>query len=316
LAHDDASMWVVDESGWNLQCTFNDGGWSVRMDENAGLYVTADGSSAVGQCAGVDAFGAETAEHRNYTFGKVLTVVYPMAGLPGLTFGDEIGVVWYATNLVTSLTVTAHAHQPTKVGPSVTQVLEGQTETNLSLAGLSPGAVVISGTATAEGMLDYNFVLDYDLVKRNTLPTVTVETNLQGEEAEWELNGLKFTLTGNVIDPDGEDVEMILSICGETTTNFDRQNLAWEIQVPIARCIQNDVQSPYEVIIKVTDESGGETFKILQVVNPNTDSTDETGNGIIDDGDDEDAGFLPAPGMFATVIIGLVAAGWISSRRD
>ena len=316
LAHDDASMWVVDESGWNLQCTFNDGSWSVRMDENAGLYVTADGSSAVGQCAGVDAFGAETAEHRNYTFGKVLTVVYPMSGLPGLTFGDEIGVVWYATNLVTSLTVTAHAHQPTKVGPSVTQVLEGQTETNLSLAGLSPGAVVISGTATAEGMLDYNFVLDYDLVKRNTLPTVTVETNLQGEEAEWELNGLKFTLTGNVIDPDGEDVEMILSICGETTTNFDRQNLAWEIQVPIARCIQNDVQSPYEVIIKVTDESGGETFKILQVVNPNTDSIDETGSGNTDDGDEEDAGFLPAPGMFATVIIGLVAAGWISSRRD
>jgi len=41
-----------------------------------------------------------------------------------------------------------------------------------------------------------------------------------------------------------------LWICDGTTTNFDRQNLAWEIQVSIANCIQNDVQSPYDIVIK------------------------------------------------------------------
>ena len=51
---------------WSLQCEFVEDGWGVRMDENAGLYVTANDESAVGQCAGVDAFGAETVEHRNY----------------------------------------------------------------------------------------------------------------------------------------------------------------------------------------------------------------------------------------------------------
>ena len=72
LATEDAGTWVTDESGWSLQCDFVDAGWDVRMDENAALYVAASGDSAVGQCAGVDAFGAETVEHRNYTFGKVM----------------------------------------------------------------------------------------------------------------------------------------------------------------------------------------------------------------------------------------------------
>ena len=322
LASTEAGMWVVDESGWNLRCNFTSAdeanGWSVRMDEDASLFVTAGGTSAIAQCAGVDAFGAETVEHRNYTFGKVLTVVYPLSGMPEIsrTVGDEISITWLPTSLVTSLTVTAHAHQDSNMGPSITQILESQTETNLSLAGISPGPVTIMGTATASGMLDYNFVLDYDLVKRNTPPTISIETNLQGQQAEWNLDGLKFTLSGNVIDPDGQDVILSLQICDGITTNFDRQNLAWEIQVSIANCIQNDVQSPYDIIIKATDESGGETTKLLQVVDPNAGAVDDSGNDASDDDDDESSGILPAPGLIATLLIGLVAAGWVSRRQD
>ena len=322
LASTEAEMWVIDESGWNLRCNFTSAdeanGWSVRMDEDASLFVTAGGSSATAQCAGVDAFGAETVEHRNYTFGKVFTVVYPLTGMPEMsrTVGDEISITWYPTSLVTSLTVTAHAHQDSNMGPSVTQILESQTETNLSLTGISPGPVTIMGTATASGMLDYNFVLDYDLVKRNTPPTISIETNLQGQQAEWNLEGLKFTLSGNVIDPDGQDVTLMLWICDGTTTNFDRQNLAWEIQVSIANCIQNDVQSPYDIIIKATDESGGETTRLLQVVDPNAGAVDDSGNDASDDDDSESSGILPAPGLIATLLIGLVAAGWVSRRQD
>ena len=232
------------------------------------------------------------------------------------TVGDEISITWYPTSLVTSLTVTAHAHQDSNMGPSVTQILESQTETNLSLTGISPGPVTIMGTATASGMLDYNFVLDYDLVKRNTPPTISIETNLQGQQAEWNLDGLKFTLSGNVIDPDGQDVTLMLLICDWTTTNFDRQNLACEIQVSIANCIQNDVQSPYDIVIKATDESGGETTRLLQVVDPNAGAVDDSGNDASDDDDSESSGILPAPGLIATLLIGLVAAGWVSRRQD
>jgi hypothetical protein len=322
LASTETGMWINDESGWNLRCNFTSddqgNGWSVRMDEDASLFVTAGGTSATAQCAGVDAFGAETVDHRNYTFGKVLTVAYPMEGMPEIakTVGDEISITWFPTSLVTSLTVTAHAHQNSNMGPSVTQILESQSETNLSLTGISPGAVTIMGTATASGMLDYNFVLDYDLVKRNTPPTISIETNLQGQQAEWNLDGLKFTLSGTVIDPDGQEVVLSLSICDGITTNFDRQNLAWEIQVSIANCIQNDVQSPYDIIIKATDESGGETIRLLQVVNPNAGAVDDSGNDASDDDDSESSEILPAPGLIATLLIGLVAAGWVSRRQD
>ena len=314
LASTESGTWVIDESGWNLRCNFSAldqyDGWSVRMDEDASLFVTAGGTSATAQCAGVDAYGAETVEHRNYTFGKVLTVVV------ATVVDDEIRITWYPTNLVDSLTVTAHALQDTRMGPSVTQIIEGTNEFNLSLTGISPGEVMVMGTATSQGMEDYNFMLDLDLIKKNTPPTISIETNLQGQEAEWNLDGLKFTLSGNVIDPDGQDVTLMLWICDGTTTNFDRQNLAWEIQVSIANCIQNDVQSPYDIVIKATDESGGETTRLLQVVNPNAGAVDNSGDDDSDDGDDESSGILPAPGLIATLLIGLVAAGWVSRRQD
>ena len=160
------------------------------------------------------------------------------------------------------------------MGSSVTEVVSDDNLVNymtLPLTGMSPGDVRSWGLLL-QTECDYNFMLDYDLVKPNTPPTITINTNLQGEEAEWELGLLKFTLTGNVIDPDGEDVEMELSICGQTATNFERQNLAWDIQVPIASCIDNDVQSPYEVIIKGTDESGG---VLTLVANPNLDAAND-----------------------------------------
>ena len=152
LASTESGTWVIDESGWNLRCNFSAldqyDGWSVRMDEDASLFVTAGGTSATAQCAGVDAYGAETVEHRNYTFGKVLTVVVASV------VDDEIRITWYPTNLVDSLTVTAHALQDTRMGPSATQIIEGTNEFNLSITGISTGEVMVVGSATSQCMED------------------------------------------------------------------------------------------------------------------------------------------------------------------
>ena len=312
LATEDAGTWVTDESGWSLQCNFLDAGWDVRMDENAALYVTANGDSAVGQCAGVDAFGAETVEHRNYTFGKVMDASAAVS-----SDGDQIEFTVTPTELVQSLTVTAHAHQMSAMGSETTTVAQGAlTVLSLSMSGLAPGEVMIMGSATANGMLDYNFMLDLGIEKANTPPTITIDTNLQGQEAEWELDGLKFTLNGNVIDPDGQDVSMVLSICNGQTSNFNRDNLAWEIQVSIANCIQNNVESPYNVVIMATDESGASTTLSIDVVDPNAGGTDSGGDSTTTESEEEAGNILPAPGLLATMMIGLVAAGWVSSRRD
>ena len=313
LATSDADMWVVDESGWGLQCVFTDAGWNVRMDEIADLYVTANGASAVGQCMGVDAFGAETEEHRNYTFGKIMDASAVLS-----SSGEVIEFTTTSTGVVTSLTVMAHAHQMAKMGPDTTAVTNANgIMMELSMTGLSPGDVMVMGTATASGMLDYEFMFDFGLEKISKPPAITINTNLQGEEAEWDINGQKFILSGNVIDPDGEDVQMTLSICGNEATNFDQEQLAWEIQVPIASCIQGDYTSPYTVVIVAEDESGKNANITIQVDDPNADGSDNSGGTTTTDEEGEAEGsILPATGMFATLLIGLVAAGWVSTRRD
>jgi len=312
LAIEDTSMWVVDESGWSLQCDFADAGWDTRMDENSGLYVTANGPSAIGQCAGVDAFGAETVEHRNYTFGMVMDASAAVS-----SDGDQIEFTVAPTDLVQSLTVTAHAHQMTAMGSEATVVAQGAfTTLTLSMSGLAPGDVMIMGTATANGMLDYNFMLDLGIEKMNKPPTITIDTNLQGQEAEWEIDGLKFTLNGNVIDPDGQEVTMTLSICNGQTSNFNRDNLAWEIQVSIANCIQNNVESPYNVVLVATDASGATTSLSIDVIDPNAGGSDTTGGSSTSDSEDAGGSILPAPGIIATLVVGLIAAGWVSSRRN
>ena len=242
--------------------------------------------------------------------------------------GDVIEFTPTSTGVSSSLTVLANAVQEdrdsqgcdgpcTNTGPEVTAVVDtAGVVMQLSMSGLYPGEVYIEGTATANGMLDYNFIFDLGIEKMNKPPAITIDTNLQGEEAEWELDGLKFTLNGNVIDPDGQDVSMLLSICDGQTSNFNRDNLAWEIQVSIANCIQNDVESPYTVVIVATDESGATTSLTIDVIDPNAGGSDTNDDSSSPDTNGESGGILPAPGMFATLIVGLVAAGWVSSRRD
>ena len=50
----------------------------------------------------------------------------------------------------------------------------------LSLTGISPGEVMVMGTATGQGMLDYPFVMDFDLEKENKPPTISIEDKPTG----------------------------------------------------------------------------------------------------------------------------------------
>ena len=110
---------------------------------------------------------------------------------------------------------------------------------------------------------------------------------------------------------------MALSICNGQTSNFDRDNLAWEIQVSIANCRQsNNFESPYTVVIVATDASGATTTETLEVDDPNAGGSDSTGGTTTSDTEEESGSILPAPGMFATLIAGLIAAGWVSSRQN
>ena len=110
---------------------------------------------------------------------------------------------------------------------------------------------------------------------------------------------------------------MTLSICGNEATNFVQNQLAWEIQVSIASCIQGDFTSPYTVVITATDGTSAEpTTETIQVTDPNAGGGDNSGGTTTPDDEDAEGSMLPAPGMFATLLIGLVAAGWVSARRD
>jgi len=65
-----------------------------------------------------------------------------------------------------------------------------------------------------------------------------------------------------------------------------------------------------------TDESGAATTLSIDVVDPNAGSTDSDGDSTTTDSEEQGGNILPAPGLLATMMIGLVAAGWVSSRRD
>ena len=67
------------------------------------------------------------------------------------------------------------AYQSGGDGP-VTNINIGSTaSTNaVSLSGMSPGEFMIHVTASSDGMLDWNTILDLSLEKKNTPPVITV----------------------------------------------------------------------------------------------------------------------------------------------
>ena len=162
-------------------------------------------------------------------------------------------------------------------------------------------------------MLDYAFMLDFGLEKPSAPPVIVVDINLDGTTATWDASYLKFTLQGKVLDPDGESVEMSLSLCGYTTNDFVRAGTIWEIDVNIVSCSsQNPPVTVYDITLTATDESG--TMTTMQVSVP--DPYASGGDDAVTEPEENSEEAVPAASMMATLAVALLGAAVVSRRKD
>ena len=260
------------------------------------------------ECSVVDPFGATSVETRNWTFAQPFTSEAVISEA-----GDALEFTVTPTGVVNELSISAHAHQTTTMGEMRMATLASEASTlALPLDGLAPGPVMIMGTAQSNGMLNYEFMLDFRLEKASAAPVVEVEVNLDGSNATWDASYLKFTLQGKVLYPDGESVVMSLSLCGYSTNDFVRAGVAWEIDVNIVSCSsQNPPVTIYDITLVATDDSGTIATMQVQVPDPYA-STEEP---VIDDGEVTVEEGLPAVSMLATLSVALLGAAVVNNRK-
>lgn len=311
VAADDLADWATDSNGWNLDCTFTDAGWSARQDETGNLLVTSPSGTAstVATCGIVDPFGAVAVETLDFTFGQ------PFTATADITDGENIEFTVTPTGLVAEMTVSAHAHQDGNMGSMRSSMASNQPVTiALPMDGLKPGMVMIMGSASANNMMSFDYMLDYGLEKQSLPPTVTLKMSFDGMNATWDATGLQFTLKGTVSDPDGEQVSMSLQLCGAEATDFTKVGINWEIDVSIATCVLQEIAT-YDIIITVTDESSVTTTLEINVADPNAvdDSNDESTSDS-DSGDDSSA--LPSVSLLATLSVTLLGAAFARRKQD
>jgi hypothetical protein len=133
---------------------------------------------------------------------------------------------------------------------------------------------------------------------------------IDGSYATWSADQYSFSLSGTAMDPDGSDVSLSATLCGDTTTAFtETAPPAWDVTLSIANCVAQG-STQYDVTITATDSSGAISTISVNVPDPFT--QDNNGDGDFDSVK-EDSG-LPAIGLFATIICMLGAA--LLLRRD
>ena len=180
---------------------------------------------------------------------------------------------------------------------------------------IRPGAVLIMGQATGTNMLPFSFMLDYGLEKESLPPTVTLRPSFDGSNATWDAGGLQFTVKGTVIEPDGEDVTMVLELCGSQATDFTKVGDNWEIDVSIATCVMQDIQI-YDVKIIVTDESGTVGTLEVNIPDPNAEDNTQDNSGTSDDSSEDESSGLPGVSMIATICITLLGAAFARRKSE
>lgn len=314
VAGEKTENWATDESGWGLNCTLAESGWSVSLDGDGNMIVDTQNSqatSSTAECYVVDPFGATSIDSRNWTFGHVFTSTAVLS-----TTGDSIEFTMTPTGLISEMAISAHAHQSSAMGQMRTVTLTSDVATiSLPLEGLAPGMVMVMGQAQSSTMLDLDFMLNFGLAKASLPPVIVVSKNLDGMNATWDATGFTFTLTGDVLDPDGEDVTLSLKLCGYTTNDFLQVGSGWEIDVNIVSCSsQNPPVTTYDILLTATDESGTTTTLSVYVPDPyandDSDVADESSTGS-----EEEA--VPAVSLMATLSITLLGAAFAGkTRRD
>ncbi|MEC7229249.1 MAG: hypothetical protein VXV95_04270 [Candidatus Thermoplasmatota archaeon] len=310
VSSDKLSEWATDSNGWNLDCEFADTGWESRQDESGNLLVTSPSGSSISSatCRVVDPFGASAEETLDFTFGQ------PFTASAVINDGENIDFTVTPTGLVAEMTVSAHAHQDGTMGSMRSSMASNDAITiALPMDGLKPGMVMILGTASANNMMNFDYMLDFGLEKESLPPIISLKTSFDGNNATWDATGLQFTLKGTVSDPDGESVAMTLQLCGASATDFTQVGINWEIDVSIATCVMQEITT-YDVIITATDESNIASTLEVNVADPNVVSTIDDNSSPEDDTSSDVNSLLPSISMLTTILVALAGATLI--RRD
>jgi hypothetical protein len=297
--------WASDDDAWGLDCNFTEDGWSSRMNSAGELLVTSGSSeSGTAECSIVDPYGAINNDTHTWRFGQPASFS-AMAGI----YSDAVDIETTPSLLVQNLAVGLAAYQNGD-GPETNFNLgSSPSTTSVSLSGMSPGEFMIHATASSTGMLDWDIMLDLSLEKKNTPPTITVDTDeFDGSQATWAPDQYSFSLSGTVNDLDGGEIILSATMCGDTTTSFNRVGDTWDVSLSTAKCI-SDGETQFDVVLVATDSMGDSTSIDVSVANPSTDSSITP----IENTPKEESG-LPSIGMFATVISMLGAA--LLLRRD
>ena len=297
--------WASDDDAWGLDCNFTEDGWSSRMNSEGELLVISGSSeSGTAECSIVDPYGATNNATHTWRFGQPAS----FSAVAGI-YSDAVEVEAQPSLLVQNLAVGLASYQ-TGDGP-VTNFNLGSSSSiaSVSLSGMSPGEFMIHVTASSNGMLDWDIMLDLSLEKENTPPVLTVDTDeFDGSQATWSSDQYSFSLSGTAIDPDGGDVVLSATMCGDTTTSFNEVGSNWDVSLSTAKCVAEG-ETQFDVVLSATDSVGDSTSVSVSVPDPNADSTDTPVDPVA-----KDEGGLPSIGMFATIISMLGAA--LLLRRD
>jgi len=278
---------------------------------SAGELLVTSGSSESGtaECAIVDPYSARNETTHTWVFGQPAS----FSAFDDFTsYADSVRIESVPSLLVTNLLVSLSPSQNGVVGTS-TDFNLGSTSSvdSVSLSGVSPGNFMIHVNAISEGMLDWIVVFDMGLEKTNTPPIIEVYTDeIEGTQETWNADYSSFSLSGKAWDPDGGDVSMSATMCGETGTGFTKTGDEWIVSLSTARCIA-DGETEFDVTITVIDSAGSEAWVDVNVPSPYNDDTSDDETTTKDK--DEESG-LPSIGMFATLVSMLGAA--LLLRRD
>ena len=303
--------WATDNDAWGLDCAFTEEGWSSRMN-SAGELLVISGSSESGtaECAIVDPYQDRNEVTHTWTFGQPASFSVPDQAE---SYANAVDIKSDPHLLVTNLLIDISATQGNFVG-AATNINLGSTSSVdwVSLSGVSPGNFMIHVTASSDGMLDWNVVFDFGLEKTNTPPIIMIdEDELEGTQATWDAGFSSFTLTGKAWDPDGGEVYLSATMCGETSTSFTQNGDEWVVSLSTARCV-SEGETEFDVIVSVMDSVGSEVWVEVNVPSPYGDEAND--NGKITEDEEEEGGMLPSIGLFATIVSMLGAA--LLLRRD
>jgi len=301
--------WANDEDGWVLNCSIdNQQTWSTSINSDGDLLVEkGDGDFSELTCGLTDKFGENGEEVRIWKVGTLFGITSESGKK-----SDTASISLNPTGLASDFDIKAMARQDSIDGAELQQEgLDQSTEITISLTGLKPGAfnivIVVSGTDMISRELEYNLAM----VKESKPPSIILDDpGVNG----WTWDGENaFVITGTALDPDGEKIDLMATLCGATTENFKTTGSKFEVTIRIAACGGTQMDS-YDVMISATDESSNRTDVTVTVDRPD-DSNSLDWNDDKESEKTSSSEDTPFIGVIGTLAM-LVGAAAIISRRD